>query len=96
MIFLGIDLRREVKEPDMSAPRGIGVREVAPGVNASGFLSLQGGGDHQPGRREHILQGPAGGIVKDVAEDVATPEINLIAGLGKSLRFAINADGSPH
>ena len=40
--------------------------------------------------------GPAGGVVEDVAEDVAAPEVDLLGGLGQARGVAGDADGPPH
>ncbi len=81
---------------DVMAPGRIGRGEVGPGVHAAGLFALAGGGDHQPGRDQHVLHGPSGGVVKDGGQDVPAPVVDLDRGLLESSRGAGDAHLPPH
>ncbi len=53
--------------------RRIGLGEIAAEMDAARFLALEGGRDHQPGDDQHVLHGPAGGVVRIPAAGCSGP-----------------------
>ncbi len=73
----------------------VGIRIVAAEMDAARLAAGGGGGDHEPGDDQHVLEGPARRILEFQRKDVAAPVVDAIGGLGQTVGVAGDPQPSP-